>query len=679
MMDTQLSLMQQPFRPPITVRLEQWINGAIVKYPQPFPIGVIGNYAGDADRPLLWDRQFEVVEGDWVDGLMPLYQPQLYLQVPNLLSGEKDHLDIHLHFTSMQDFQPLGIVRQCLPLAAHYVVYYQLLTELLTRIDSNRRLNTHLAGLLANPQQLYQLGQEITDAVQETPNSSGVDESSRDIDYTRISTPIITSNVVTRPGPLMTGLLDVARCTTTAQRERFYTLVWALVHKLKAEVAHATSDLKTTLTTVSARAHQDMSILINHVLHDKSFQALEVSWRGLQWLHNGSIRHPLVKIKVFDARPEELQEDFAGAGEKIDRTVLFDRVYTKAINKFGGEAFGVLISDYTFSPEPRDMTLLEGYARVAAAAHVTFLAEASPTFFGLRQWSELDEVYDLVSAIDRPENILYHQFRRIPDARYVALTAMRIAARMLYGPQTLPVAGWLNFLEEATRHAEYLWMSAAFALGRCMKDSFIQYGHTHAIRGVQGGGLISNLPLLTYVTDRGKVAAKPPVEFVPDFTRAAALAALGFTVPIYCMGTNYAVFDDVPNAHQSEEYDTPEANTSAYLSDKLPNIMLVSEFARALTVMMHNHKGRFTEGDELGEYLNRWLRTYVDATKHASQEQRSKYPLQDGRVDVFNVPGKPGAWRGTAFIKPHTPFEELAMTVHLVDTIPQLTDRAVGV
>jgi len=40
------------------------------------------------------------------------------------------------------------------------------------------------------------------------------------------------------------------------------------------------------------------------------------------------------------------------------------------------------------------------------------------------------------------------------------------------------------------------------------------------------------------------------------------------------------------------------------------------------------------------------------------------------RVDVVEVPGKPGAYRAVAFLKPHFQLEELSVSMRLVADLP---------
>ncbi len=69
-------------------------------------------------------------------------------------------------------------------------------------------------------------------------------------------------------------------------------------------------------------------------------------------------------------------------------------------------------------------------------------------------------------------------------------------------------------------------------------------------------------------------------------------------------------------------------------------------------------------------FLNRWMGNYVLGTDDAGQELKAQYPLREARVDVVDVPGKPGAYRAVAFLRPHFQLEELTASIRLVAELP---------
>ena len=50
---------------------------------------------------------------------------------------------------------------------------------------------------------------------------------------------------------------------------------------------------------------------------------------------------------------------------------------------------------------------------------------------------------------------------------------------------------------------------------------------------------------------------------------------------------------------------------------------------------------------------------------------KARKPLRDAKIEVVDVPGKPGAYRAVAFLKPHFQLDELTISLRLVADLPQ--------
>ena len=49
---------------------------------------------------------------------------------------------------------------------------------------------------------------------------------------------------------------------------------------------------------------------------------------------------------------------------------------------------------------------------------------------------------------------------------------------------------------------------------------------------------------------------------------------------------------------------------------------------------------------------------------------KAQRPLKEARIDVMDIPGKPGAYRAVAFMRPHFQLDELTMSMRLVAELP---------
>jgi len=412
-----------------------------------------------------------------------------------------------------------------------------------------------------------------------------------------------------------------------------------------------------------------VSIQLNEVMHNAAFQKLEASWRGLKYLLDHSETGENMKIKVLNCSKKDLLRDLQRASE-FDQSAMFKKVYEEEFGIFGGHPFGALIGDYEFGKMPEDMELLEKVSQVAAAAHAPFLTAANSSLFNLDSYSELSGPRDLAKVFDTTEYAKWKGFRASDDSRYVALTVPHILMRDPYGKNNRPVDEF-DFEEgvDGSDHNKYLWGNAAWALGARITESFARYNWCATIRGVEGGGKVEGLTVHNFQTDDGDIAMKCPTETEITDRREKELADLGFVPLVHCKNTDYAAFFSVQSAQRAKKYDTDSATANARLATNLSYILAVSRFAHYLKAMMRDKIGSFMERGQCEAFLNRWISGYV-IDSSAPAEAKASHPLSEARVDVVEVPGKPGAYRAVAFLKPHFQLEELSVSMRLVADLP---------
>jgi type VI secretion system protein ImpC len=196
------------------------------------------------------------------------------------------------------------------------------------------------------------------------------------------------------------------------------------------------------------------------------------------------------------------------------------------------------------------------------------------------------------------------------------------------------------------------------------------HGWCVAIRGVEGGGLVDGLPTHTFETDEGEVAMKCPTEVAITDRREKEFADNGFIPLVHCKNTDYAAFFATQSANKAKKYDTDAANANARLSTQLQYMFAVSRFAHYLKAMMRDKIGSFMSRQEAQDFLNRWINNYVLDSDVASQNAKASRPLREARIDVAEVPGKPGAYRAVAFLRPHFQLDELSVSLRLVADLP---------
>ena len=455
------------------------------------------------------------------------------------------------------------------------------------------------------------------------------------------------------------------------QKERAKDMIAEFVQSVMAGELTMSKNMDVAINSRIAEIDRLVTSQMNEIMHHEDFQKLEGSWRGLNQLVMNSETGTQLKIRVLNVNKKDLLKDLERALE-FDQSVLFKKIYEDEYGTFGGAPYGALIGDYEFGNHPQDMALLEKVSNVAAAAHAPFLSAASADLFGWENFNEMTEVRDVSKIFDRTEYAKWRSFRESEDSRYVGLTLPHVLGREPYGASTRPTETF-RFEEDVdgTDHKKYLWTNAAYSLGTRLTEAFSMHGWCVAIRGVEGGGLVEGLPTHTFATDEGEIAMKCPTEVAITDRREKEFADNGFIPLVHCKGTDNAAFFAAQSCNKAKKYDTDSANANARLSTQLQYIFAVSRFAHYLKSMVRDKIGSYMSRQEAENFLNRWISGYVLENDVAPQSQKAKYPLREARVDVSEVPGKPGVYRAVAFLRPHFQLDELSVSLRLVADLPK--------
>lgn len=464
----------------------------------------------------------------------------------------------------------------------------------------------------------------------------------------------------------------VAKSNT--EHERAKDIIAELVNQVLEGTVVVSDNLSATLDARVAELDALISDQLSAVMHAKEFQQLESSWRGLHYLCQQTSTGPLLKIKLLNCSKKELVRDFKSAID-FDQSTLFKKVYEEEFGTFGGAPFGALIGDFELGRQPEDMYFVEQMSHIAAAAHAPFIASAGAELLGLESFTDLGKPRDMAKVFDTIEYAKWKSFREAEDSRYVGLTLPRYLGRLPYNPKDGTTVEGFNFVEDVdgTDHNKYLWCNAAWAFGARLTQAFENFGWCAAIRGVEGGGLVEDLPTHTFKTDDGEVALKCPTEIAITDRREKELSDLGFIPLVHCKNTDYAAFFGAQSAQKAKKYNTDSANANAVLSAQLQYIFAVSRVAHYLKAMMRDKIGSFASVQNVEDFLNRWIAQYVLLDDNATQELKAQFPLREASIQVAEVPGKPGAYRAVAFLRPHFQLDELSVSLRLVAELPQAT------
>lgn len=410
------------------------------------------------------------------------------------------------------------------------------------------------------------------------------------------------------------------------------------------------------------------------ILHARNFQALEASWRGLHGLVVNTETNTLLQLRVFNATQDEVHDDLEKA-VAFDQSHLFKLIYEAEFGTYGGLPYSLLVGGYEVGRSPQDIYFLQKMAELAAAAHAPFITAASASLFGLDSFCDLPKPRDLSKIFESVELMSWNEFRQSEEACYVSLVLPHVLLRLPYGKNSGQAEG-LDFEEleidnlSAPRAAHFLWGTAAYALAQRITNAFALYHWPAAIQGIEGGGRMEGLPLYRYPNEVGAQTLLCLTEVPITDRRAKELRELGFIALCHGKDTDTAVFFEGPTTHRPKTYFSDEASATARLAAMLPYMLAASRFAHYVKVIMRNKMGSFLTRGNVEAYLNDWVSNYVLLDENAPQDAKASYPLSQAKIVVSDIPGSPGAYNATIFLRPHFQLGELTTLMRLVVALP---------
>lgn len=149
-------------RPRVQLTYDVETGGAMEKKELPFVVGVMSDLSGqpkEALRPLK-ERKFVNIDRDNFNDVLARSTPRLALRVANRLTDEDTKLAVELNFKCVDDFEPAHVAAQVTPLK-ELLDMRQQLTELLSKMEGNDKLEQLLANVLANTDQAAALAKDL--------------------------------------------------------------------------------------------------------------------------------------------------------------------------------------------------------------------------------------------------------------------------------------------------------------------------------------------------------------------------------------------------------------------------------------------------------------------------------------------------------------------------------------
>ena len=454
---------------------------------------------------------------------------------------------------------------------------------------------------------------------------------------------------------------------TDQAREAVENAVRTLAEQALASSVTISADAYKTVQAIIAEIDRKLAEQINLILHHPEYQQLESAWRGLHYLVNNTETDEMLKIRVLNISKKDLHRTlrrYKGVG--WDQSPIFKKVYEAEYDQLGGTPYGCLVGDFYVDHSPPDVELLGEMAKICSASHCPMIVGAGPSVMQMDSWQELANPRDLTKIFQNTEYAAWRSLRDSDDSRYIGLAMPRFLARQPYGARTNPVDAF-EFEEDTdgANHSRFTWANSAYAMAVNINRSFKFFGWCSAIRGVEGGGVVEDLPVHSFPTDDGGTDMKCPTEIAIGDRREAELAKNGFMPLLHRKNTDVAAFIGAQSLQKPAEY--------ANLSARLPYLFACSRFAHYLKCIVRDKIGTFREREDMERWLNQWIQNYVDGDPvNSSQDTKARKPLAAAEVVVEEVEGNPGYYTSKFFLRPHYQLEGLTVSLRLVSKLPSV-------
>jgi type VI secretion system protein ImpB len=149
-------------RPRVQITYDVETNGAMEKIELPFVVGVLADLSAQRKEPLpaLKERKFVPIDRDNFNEVLAKAAPRLALKAQNRLTDDDTRLAVELNFRNMDDFEPDRVAGQVGPLR-ELLEMRQRLTQLLSKMEGNDKLEQLLADVLTNTAKAMELAKQM--------------------------------------------------------------------------------------------------------------------------------------------------------------------------------------------------------------------------------------------------------------------------------------------------------------------------------------------------------------------------------------------------------------------------------------------------------------------------------------------------------------------------------------
>jgi type VI secretion system protein ImpC len=465
-------------------------------------IALLGDWSGRASRGLqatgqeLANWQPRLVDRDNLEEMIAKLGAGLQLIV-----STTNNTPISLTFQSLDDFHPDQIFER--------TEHFQILRDLRTKLRN--------AGTF----------QEAADEVRsllgiDNPSETSTEESKpvRSVSSSSLLDQVLEQGDVRAPldkGSINAGMSPEIR---------------ALVQEaIQPYIVFENAEQDSLVASVDRAITEQMRL----VLHHPDFQALESAWRALYLLATRLETGSELKLYLLDISRAELDAALSG---NLKDTGIYKLLVENSVKTFGGERWGLISGNYTFSRSLGDATILAALANIAKGAGAAFVGGASSELVGSSSFATQKDPDDWRDAANDEAEQAWSELRSNSSSKHLALALPRFLVRLPYGSETEPTEQFEfeELTEPSQEHDSYLWANPSFAVSYLIAKSFLHSGWNLQLGDEQE---IDGLPLHVYEQE-GQSEIKPCAEVLMTVAGAQKIIDRGL-IPLITMKNTDAV------------------------------------------------------------------------------------------------------------------------------------------
>lgn len=263
---------------------------------------------------------------------------------------------------------------------------------------------------------------------------------------------------------------------------------------------------------------------MRRILQQPAFQRMEAAWRAVWRLATELETGDALQISVLDISRDELDADLQAHAEDLSESALYRALRGPETEAEEGKSWSLLVGDFSFGPDVRDVSALSALGGLAAWAGAPLLAAAEPRLMGCANPHELTSPLQWL-PLDGEAGARWQALRQTPAAEWIGLAMPRLLVRLPYGAGTDPIESFaFEEMAEDRRHEHYLWANPAYALAFLAGQVFSEEGWD---MDVATRLVIEDLPSHVYCDAEGEPMQQPCAEVWLSESAAEAILAQG--------------------------------------------------------------------------------------------------------------------------------------------------------